>query len=210
MTSPQPLTPIQELWLHTLVANREKLGDMKPHWSLVQFIEKSPPARLCDILIHDDMLVVTIKSPITILPRIEQQEIMQYVLARVHSQLCGRTNAVWPRGIQDFDGLCALLHCCPTHDSDTSVRWRKMQMLHYRHELPYANLEDRPICGICHGRVATGAGYVDDKPVQPGGYPFVRPDVHNECYRYAKLILVPALKAKRQLDAQKASAEVDK
>lgn len=217
MTSPQPLTPIQELWLHTLVMNREKLGDMKPHWTKVKIEEHPACIRIVQAFWRDGLLDVRVPY-LTNLPHIEQAEMMQRILAEVHFVLCENDEAEYPRNVDEFqpmelviEQLSTILRCCPTNDSKPDIRWRKMQMLFYRNELPYADLEDRAICKICHGRVATGAGaQVVDGFSHPPGTERYRSDIHNECYRYAKLILVPAAKAQRQAQAMKATAEVDK
>lgn len=215
MTRPQPLTPIQELWLHTLVANREKLGDMKPHWTIIEIIEHPAAIRLIDPVWRGDKLTLRVAS-LTHLPAIEKQEMMQSILAFAHQALADVAEVDLPRGISaatseiQLDQLCQLLHCVPTNDKEPDVRWRKMGMLFYRHELFYSSLEDRPVCGICHGRVATGAGAQLEVAEQYGSGKTYRPNIHNECYRYAKLILLPQARAQREAAKLKETAEIDK
>lgn len=208
------LTPIQQLWLNTLVANKSKLGDMRAHWRQVNIVEHPGQiTHLMDYVIREGLIDIRV-TYLQNFARIEQQEMMQYILAAVHEVLADRFEVEMPRNAQDLGHLCTILRCVPTNDALPDVRWRKMGMLFYRHELPYADLENRPICGICHGRVATGAGAQGDQTVttRAGGTREVtyRPDVHNECYRYAKLILVPALKLQREQAGLKQTAEVDK
>lgn len=212
----ETLSFIQTLWLHTLVANKEKLGDMKPHWTEVE-IESHPGQikNLVDIVWREGKLHVRV-TMLDSWAKIEQAEAMQYILGRVHNDLYDLSNSFleYPRGVTTDEQIFEYLRCCPTNDALPDVRWRKMQMLHYRHDLPYIELENRPICGICHGRVATGAGAQGEQAVTTriGGTREVsyRPDIHNECYRYAKLILVPALKLQREREKLKQTAEVDK
>lgn len=213
MTDPN-LSPLQSLWLHTLVANRDKLGDMKPYWTDVELVSKPHQTHLIESYWRDNKLRIHVAFDGESYARIEQQEIMQAVLAWTHIQLARYEVVVLSRelAVLSFDDAAHFLRACPTNDARPDVRWRKLQMFSYRHELPYQTLEDRPVCMICHARVATGAGLIYDETEYDTAIStrVTRHDVHRECYRYAKLVMVPALKAQRQAAAQKATAGVDK
>lgn len=218
------ITLLQQSWLSTLVSARELLAgsSLKPHWERVKFTMVMNPVRLLDMTWvsadGDNEGFLDCKVPITLiqLPPIEQREALYYVLASVHWEL-------FKRGIvevkhTEFTHLCRALGCWKTNTVQIETRWRNLGMFLDISKLSYIELEDRPVCRICSGRIPTGAEYdpakdliyLESDAITTGRIEASRPDVHHECMRYAKLILVPGINEARRQMALEQSKEIDK
>lgn len=209
------LGPLRAEWLRTLTSNRHNLSTLKPLWTNTVLTYRVGQAHLVESLWHSEILHIhagfylqTAFDGVPDLAPIEIREMMTRVLAHAYFRFERKGLVDWPRQVPIAEERLAIfLKCLPTNDLDPAVRWRKMGMLFERTALPYSELEDRPICGICHNRVATGAGAMPDTMGIGSSY---RPNIHNECYRYAKLVMLPVARAQRQRELQQQTAEADK
>jgi hypothetical protein len=195
-------------WIDALASAREhfQTGDLKEIWERTTIKQSSDLTRIVvpGISGHDGLNLWTI--PLVDLPEIEAREILLYILACRASDL-----HIKGRGWTTKAELVQVLGCLPSTCVNVAERWRKLNCIRNLGELPYAALEDRPICKICGGRVATSAGW---KPESTGLDPLVygayRPDLHHECKNFALTVLLPRHKAAQQEAARKATAGMDK
>lgn len=200
-----PLTPIQSLWLDTLIASRQHIeaGGVHTLWNRTKLLTDDSAVRMFTV-IDPETSRFGVPAELITLPPIEQREAMLYILARL-AKFYGVTKG---ETLIDF---CTILGCLPDNSATISERWRKLHIIRFIEHLSYSALEDRPVCKICAGRVATGAGW---KPLEsgydPATYGAYRADVHHECKQYALRVLMPRLRAQQAQAAAKASAEVDK
>jgi len=126
------------------------------------------------------------------LPKIERVEIMTYAaLGAWWDENYGQDMFLAPR--EAFRNLCFRAGCWHTNTPDVRERWRLIDWTGNPNARANTHFESRPVCGICSGRVATGAGaYVksrivtSDKREEELTY---RPDLHEECVRYAHRVL---------------------
>lgn len=156
------------------------------------------------------------------LPKIERVEILLYAACALDfgDGMEGGT-FTFPR--EAFVMRCKKIGCHHTNTPDIQERWRLIDWSTPAHLLPLARFETRPVCQLCTSPVATGAGgYVADGKVtswgdaESGGMTgrlTYRPDIHEECLRYAHRILAPALRearaAEQRIKARQAG-EIDK
>lgn len=143
--------------------------------------------------------------PLDGLPEIEQREVMLWfiVVACEAYQLKGK----WTSRVD----LASQLGCLARNTRTISERWRMLAITRDVSQLPYSALESRPVCVVCSGRVATGAGW---KPGESGYdtnvYGDYRPDVHHECKQYALRVIMPKLRARQAAARAAETAAVDK
>lgn len=97
--------------------------------------------------------------------------------------------------------FCISVGCLSQNEPDMRERWRKLHAVRHWATLPVVLAhESRPKCKICSGPVATG---------------HERSNCHDECLRYAHMILLPAVRIaqaeKRAREVREnAASEVDK
>lgn len=217
------LSPIQQLWLNTLVSAREllRVPNLRPHWANVELTTVSGAFRLLETHwenaafqeVDSGKLQCYVPEQLTSLPRIEQQEAMLYILGEAHRVLCIKGLTDWKFDVprEMFDTL----QCWYMNTVQINHRWRYLNKARDINTLWYANMEDRVVCKICSGRIATGDSYDPLLDLEADWknedlLPPARPDVHHECMRYARLILVPGInEARRQMAAER-SKEIDK
>lgn len=121
-------------------------------------------------------------------------------------------------------GLCQRAGCYWKNTPDIRERWRLVDFHTPAHLLPSACFETRPKCRICAQPVATGAGgwqritapagiqvaaihlmqTPDSKYIRrvDGEYQSYRPDLHEECLRYAHRVIAPQVRAMREAQAK--------
>lgn len=146
------------------------------------------------------------------LPKIERVEAWTYAAAVSWFNLhYPGDQSETPR--EAFQQLCLRAGCWWKNNPDIRERWRSIDFYIAPHTLPNAIFEDRPVCRLCHGRVATGGGstqQISAALADLGESGVYRPDLHEECDRYIHRVMIPALKLQREQEKLTATAEVDK
>jgi hypothetical protein len=160
------------------------------------------------------LFILTTTDPID-LPRIERVEIMTYAAcgAWFLQNFPGSPFHGEPR--EAFRHLCHRAGCYWRNTPDIRERWRLIDYESAASTLPNACFEDRARCQVCRQPVATGAGAWNRYPDQGEAhglsrsgdarfrlvddeYCTYRPDIHEECLRYAHRVLLPQVKAARE------------
>ena len=194
-------------WLDALLILR-RVGerDIRSIWEAYEpSIEGSGTHRLVEYIAPQNAsgratLAVSLPNDVA---KIERVEIMTFAAcAGFFLYYYGGNPFLQPR--ESFLNLCKRAGCCWNNNVvEPRERWRLLDWDTPLHLHPAAHLEDRPICKVCKGRVASGGGSWY-RPLEPRVW-VQREDlseeertalaynaaVHEECLRYVHRVLLP-------------------
>jgi hypothetical protein len=140
--------------------------------------------------------VIVTQQEFSSLPKIERVEILTHAACRTWFN---RYYVKWHNDQErvDYELLCRRAGCYWVDTPSIRERWRLIDFYQPAHLLPNACFEDRPRCKVCRQPVATDAGATQtitlpqSNNVVKTSY---RPDIHEECMRFAHRVMVPLVK----------------